>query len=268
MKRLTVRSRLTLGFAGAVLATLICFGVAVTVVLWLDESREQSQPGAQAEGFDDVRQAALAMLAVSPVALAAAVGIGPPARAPRHRPDARGQPPGPRRSPVRGRGSGGAGKTRLGQLPRPNSLNADARASLMRIQYFTADAAHELRNPVTTILGEADLALRNRRCRQMRARPGRRCGTRTPNGCAGCSTRSSRWRGPMRGSCRRAVVRWSWTRSPSARCSRWWAVGRAAGLALAQAGDLRAARCAATPRSSAGRSRTCWTTPPATRSRR
>ncbi len=44
-----------------------------------------------------------------------------------------------------------------------NSLLAEARGSVARIQRFTADAAHELRTPLTTLIGEADLALRRER---------------------------------------------------------------------------------------------------------
>jgi two-component system heavy metal sensor histidine kinase CusS len=44
-----------------------------------------------------------------------------------------------------------------------NTLLEDARSSLSRIRRFTADAAHELRTPVTTIIGEAEVALRRHR---------------------------------------------------------------------------------------------------------
>jgi len=44
-----------------------------------------------------------------------------------------------------------------------NVLLADARDSMSRVRRFTADAAHELRTPVTAILGEVEVALRRTR---------------------------------------------------------------------------------------------------------
>jgi two-component system heavy metal sensor histidine kinase CusS len=164
LRRLTLRGRLTAAFALAVLGALLCFGAAVIAVLWADEAAEQrANTGPQTEGFEDVWKALDAMLAVSPLVIAAAALLGNllagKAVAPIREASRRARIAHASGSPLElPRAREGEEWDDLAQTL--NALLADARASFERIQRFTADAAHELRNPVTTVLGEADLALR------------------------------------------------------------------------------------------------------------
>ena len=165
MRRLTLRGRLTAAFALAVLGALLCFGAAVIAVLWSDAAAEQrANPALKAEGFEDARKALDAMLVVSPFVIAAAALLGNvlagKAVAPIREASRRARVAHATGSPLElPRAREGEEWDDLAQTL--NALLADARASFERIQRFTADAAHELRNPVTTVLGEADLALRN-----------------------------------------------------------------------------------------------------------
>ena len=165
MRRLTLRGRLTAAFALAVLGALLCFGAAVIAVLWADEAAEQrANPGLEGEGFEDVWKALDAMLVVSPFVIAAAALLGNllagKAVAPIREASRRARIAHATGSPLElPRAREGEEWDDLAQTL--NALLSDARASFERIQRFTADAAHELRNPVTTVLGEADLALRS-----------------------------------------------------------------------------------------------------------
>jgi two-component system heavy metal sensor histidine kinase CusS len=157
--------RFTAAFALAVLAAMLCFGAAVSAVLWLDARAEQrAHPDANADDFDDLHRALAAMAVVSPgVILAAALlgnllsrrALAPLREASRRARQAR-DTGGLLELPHAGRGD------EWDELAQTlNALLADGRASMERIQRFTADAAHELRNPLTTVLGEAEVALRS-----------------------------------------------------------------------------------------------------------
>jgi signal transduction histidine kinase len=170
MKR-SLRSQLAVVFAGAVGATLLLSGGAVMAVLALEEHAERVERlsrGAEPEAdeFHDVRKAAIAMAIAAPLAIGAAalIGLVLARRA-----------LAPMREASRRASAARASELNL-SLPMTgtgdewddlattlNTLLDDARSSLSRVRRFTADAAHELRTPVTTIIGEAEVALRRDR---------------------------------------------------------------------------------------------------------
>lgn len=166
---LTLTTRLTLFFAGAVLASTLLYGALVTAVLALGEWHEQhhAPPGPPAEGlFDDAWQALGALALGAPVAVLGAVVLGRTlarqALAPMREASARARAARAAELdlslPVRGTGD------EWDELASTlNTLLADARGAFARIRTFTADAAHELRTPLTVIMGEAEVALRRPR---------------------------------------------------------------------------------------------------------
>jgi two-component system heavy metal sensor histidine kinase CusS len=144
---------------------------AVIAVLVLEELEERSvrltrgiQP--EEDEFHDVYKAAIAMGIVAPFAIGAAAFLGlalarralSPMREASRRASAARASELNLSLPVTGTGDEWDDlATTL------NTLLEDARSSLSRIRRFTADAAHELRTPVTTIIGEAEVALRRHR---------------------------------------------------------------------------------------------------------
>ena len=170
MKR-SLRAHLAIMFAAAVAIALMVTGGAVIGVLVLQARAERASDLSQdrqpeEDEFGAVRKAAAAMAIVAPLAIAGAalLGLALARRA---------------LAPMReaGRRAAAARASDLNlTLPKTgaadewdelagtlNSLLEDARGSLLRMRRFTADAAHELRTPVTTIIGEAEVALRRDR---------------------------------------------------------------------------------------------------------
>ncbi|MBU8897342.1 hypothetical protein DRW03_16920 [Corallococcus sp. H22C18031201] len=165
----SLRSRMTRFFAGAVLSTLLLYGVLVTVVLGVSDWWEQRHPrphGQEEALFDDAREALGTVLLTAPFAVVGAVVLGrlfvDRALAPLREASSRARAA--RASaldlslPVRG--TGDEWDTLASTL---NGLLSETRSSLARIRGFTSDAAHELRTPLTVILGETELALRRER---------------------------------------------------------------------------------------------------------
>jgi len=167
----SLRTHLAIMFAAAVAIALMAAGGAVIGVLVLQARAERASElshGLQPEEdeFVAVRKAAAAMAIVAPLAIAGAAFLGLVLA---------------RRAlaPMReaGRRAAAARASDLNlTLPKTgaddewdelagtlNALLEDARGSLLRMRRFTADAAHELRTPVTTIIGEAEVALRRDR---------------------------------------------------------------------------------------------------------
>jgi len=167
----SLRAHLAIMFAAAVAIALMVTGGAVIGVLVLQARAERASDLSQdrqpeEDEFGAVRKAAAAMAIVAPLAIAGAalLGLALARRA---------------LAPMReaGRRAAAARASDLNlTLPKTgaadewdelagtlNSLLEDARGSLLRMRRFTADAAHELRTPVTTIIGEAEVALRRDR---------------------------------------------------------------------------------------------------------
>jgi signal transduction histidine kinase len=155
-----LRSRFALSFAGAVAVAVLVFGASAALVLYTQEH------GKTEEAIDDVKQMIVAMLIAAPIAIAGAAVVGAwlARRALRPLLDASARVRAARASEldltlpvgVRGDEWDDLAKTL-------NSLLVDARDSLSRIRTFTADAAHEMRTPLTAIIGEVDVTLRRER---------------------------------------------------------------------------------------------------------
>ncbi len=166
MRRGGLKARLAVTFALGVAAALVVFSGAVVTALWLDARAERAHPRlAQTAGADevsDLRRVGVALAVAFPMAvlLAAAAGRALAERAVAPLREATSRVRAASASgleltlPVSGRGDEwDALAVTLNELLR------ETRSSFERVRRFTADAAHELRNPVTAILGEADLAL-------------------------------------------------------------------------------------------------------------
>lgn len=165
----SLRARLTLFFAGAVLATSLLHAGLMTVVLvtgeWIE--RRNAPPGHPLEDlFAEVWPVLGVMALTAPCAVLGAAALGHSlarrALAPMREASARAQAARASaldlRLPVRGLND------EWDELASTlNGLLTDARGAFERIRHFTADAAHELRTPLTIIVGETDVALRRER---------------------------------------------------------------------------------------------------------
>jgi two-component system, OmpR family, heavy metal sensor histidine kinase CusS len=169
--KLALRHRLALLFATAVGAALLVSGAATIGVLALQtEAHRQDEIRRGIPPDDDdllvVPRAAAAMAIVAPLAVAGAAVLGlylarralAPMREASRRVAAARASELDLTLPVTG-----ADDEWDDLASTLNALLADARGSMFRVRRFTADAAHELRTPVTTILGEAEVALRRKR---------------------------------------------------------------------------------------------------------
>ena len=169
MKR-SLRAHLAIMFAAAVAIALVLAGGAAIGVLVLRERAERTSESATAaqpeEEMAGVRKAAMAMAVVAPFAIggAALLGLALAHRALAPMREASRRAAAARASdlsltlPVTG--AADEWDELAGTL---NVLLEESRGALSRMRRFTADAAHELRTPVTTIIGEAGLALRRER---------------------------------------------------------------------------------------------------------
>jgi two-component system, OmpR family, heavy metal sensor histidine kinase CusS len=170
----TLRGRLAAAFAAAVLGTVLFFGSATAIAIWIHDHEERLafvDSPEQAEGWvgDDLHDAkkfGLAMLVVSPIA---AIGAGlfglwlaGRALAPMHEAAARArralQGDGELELPVRGIGDEW---DELAQVTN-ELLRAQSQAA-RQAKAFSANAAHELRTPLTAMLGEVQVTLRRDR---------------------------------------------------------------------------------------------------------
>jgi two-component system heavy metal sensor histidine kinase CusS len=169
--KLALRHRLALLFASAVGAALLLTGIATIGVIALQTAAHRQDEINRGLPPDDddllvVPRAAAAMAIVAPLAIAGAAVLGlylarralAPMREASRRAAAARASELDLTLPVTG--TDDEWDDLASTL---NALLADARGSMFRVRRFTADAAHELRTPVTAILGEAEVALRRRR---------------------------------------------------------------------------------------------------------
>ena len=170
----TLRGRLAAAFAAAVLGTVLFFGTATAIAIYVHDYNERVTFGggeAQAQGWvgddlHDAKKLGIAMLLVSPIAVVGAglfgLWLAGRALAPMHEAAARAdralKGDGELELPVRGIGDEWDELALVtNQLLRAQShAAAQARA-------FSANAAHELRTPLTTMLGEVQVTLRRDR---------------------------------------------------------------------------------------------------------
>jgi len=169
--KLALRHRLALLFATAVAAALVLSGAATIGVIALQMEahiRDEASRGLPVDEDDllVVPRAATSMALVAPLAIAGAALLGlylarralAPMREASRRAAAAHASELDLTLPVTGTGD------EWDELASTlNVLLADARGSMSRVRRFTADAAHELRTPVTAILGEVEVALRRTR---------------------------------------------------------------------------------------------------------
>jgi signal transduction histidine kinase len=169
--KLALRHRLALLFASSVAVALLVSGGATIGVIALQTEahmRDEISRGLPADNDDllVVPRAAAAMAVVAPLAIAGAALLGlylarralAPMREASRRAAAARASELDLTLPVTG-----ADDEWDDLASTLNALLADARGSMFRMRRFTADAAHELRTPVTAILGEAEVALRRKR---------------------------------------------------------------------------------------------------------
>jgi two-component system heavy metal sensor histidine kinase CusS len=169
--KLTLRHRLALLFASAVAVALLVAGGATMAVIVIQTQAHRADEIRRGEPPDDddflvVGRAAEAMGIVAPLAIAGAAVVGlylarralAPMREASRRAAAARASELDLTLPVTG------ADDEWDELATTlNALLVDARDSLVRVRRFTADAAHELRTPITAILGEAEVALRRKR---------------------------------------------------------------------------------------------------------
>jgi len=170
----TLRGRLAAAFAAAVLGTVLFFGTATAIAIFVHDHNERvsfTGNAAQAKGWvgddlEDGKKLGIAMLIVSPIAVVVAGLFGfwlaGRALAPMHEAAARARRAlrgdGELELPVRGIGDEW---DELAQVTN-ELLRAQANAAA-QAKAFSANAAHELRTPLTAMLGEVQVTLRRDR---------------------------------------------------------------------------------------------------------
>ena len=170
----TLRGRLAAAFAAAVLGTVLFFGTATAIAIFVHDHNERvsfTGNAAQAKGWvgddlEDGKKLGIAMLIVSPIAVVVAGLFGfwlaGRALAPMHEAAARARRAlrgdGELELPVRGIGDEW---DELAQVTN-ELLRAQAHAAA-QAKAFSANAAHELRTPLTAMLGEVQVTLRRDR---------------------------------------------------------------------------------------------------------
>ena len=170
----TLRGRLAAAFAAAVLGTVLFFGTATAIAIFVHDHNERvsfTGNAAQAQGWvgddlEDGKKLGIAMLIVSPIAVVVAGLFGfwlaGRALAPMHEAAARARRAlrgdGELELPVRGIGDEW---DELAQVTN-ELLRAQAHAAA-QAKAFSANAAHELRTPLTAMLGEVQVTLRRDR---------------------------------------------------------------------------------------------------------
>jgi signal transduction histidine kinase len=170
----SLRARLALAFAAAVLTTFLVFGSATFVAIWIHDRDERLAAGGATsansgwvgDDLQDAKKLAVAMLLTSPflVAGAAFFGLWLAGRAlsPMHEAAQRARRAlggnGELELPVRGTGDEWDDLASVtNDLLRAQAATAD------RIRAFSANAAHELRTPLAGMLGEVQVTLRRER---------------------------------------------------------------------------------------------------------
>ena len=170
----SLRARLAVAFAAAVFVTVLVFGTATQVAIYVHDreeirtANEGIGPSSPWVGDDlhDARKLGVAMILMSPFAVAGAALLGlllagralTPIHeaAERARKALRGE--GALEMPVRGIGDEW---DELAEVT--NDLLRAQALSIERIRAFSANAAHELRTPLTAMLGEVQVTLRRER---------------------------------------------------------------------------------------------------------
>ncbi len=170
----TLRGRLAAAFAAAVLGTVLFFGAATAIAIWVHDHEERlafagnpsDARGWVGDDLEDAKKLGIAMLLASPIAVVGAglFGLWLAGRAlvPMHEAASRArralQGEGELELPVRGIGDEW---DELAQVTN-EILRAQATAAI-QAKAFSANAAHELRTPLTAMLGEVQVTLRRDR---------------------------------------------------------------------------------------------------------
>jgi signal transduction histidine kinase len=170
----SLRARLAVAFAAAVFTTVLVFGTATAIAIYVHD-REEIRTASEGMGtpspwvgddLDDAKKLGVAMLLMSPIAVAGAALLGlllaDRALAPIHEAAERArkalQGEGALEMPVRGNGDEW---DELAEVT--NDLLRAQALSVERTRAFSANAAHELRTPLTAMLGEVQVTLRRER---------------------------------------------------------------------------------------------------------
>jgi signal transduction histidine kinase len=170
----SLRARLAVAFAAAVFTTVLVFGTATAVAIWIHDRDERLAAGGTTvessrwvgDDLEDAKKLGVAMLLVSPIVVAGAglLGLWLAGRAltPMHEAAQRA------RRALRGEGAlelpvRGIGDEWDELASVTNDLLRAQSASAEQIRAFSANAAHELRTPLAGMLGEVQVTLRRDR---------------------------------------------------------------------------------------------------------